>query len=59
MVFNALAGAFTRLGGMDWVPQPRCGWATTPSRSAALEALFAEREKTGFDELYAALVGES
>jgi len=59
MMFNTLAGSFTRLSGMNWVPQQ--GWAYSGGDwTAAIggnRGVFIETAKADFNQLFEALVG--
>lgn len=61
MLFETLAGAFTELSDMDWIPQQ--GWAYTGgSYTIAVgghRAVFAETENVDFNQLFDTLVGSS
>ncbi|MCH8109692.1 MAG: DUF2173 family protein [Chloroflexi bacterium] len=58
MMFNTLAGSFSHLSQMKWVPQQ--GWMYTGGdMTVAIGGnlgVFAETSKTDFNELYQALV---
>ncbi|MCA1848218.1 MAG: DUF2173 family protein [Actinobacteria bacterium] len=59
MMFNTLAGSFTQLSGMDWVPQQ--GWAYSGGDwTVAIggnRGVFIETAKADFNQLFEALVG--
>ena len=59
MMFNTLAGAFSRLTQMNWVPQR--GWMYAGGDMTVAiggnKGVFAETAKADFNELYRALVG--
>jgi roadblock/LC7 domain-containing protein len=62
MMFNTLAGSFTKLSGMNWVPQQ--GWAysggewTVCIGSDGTRGVFVETAKADFNRLFEVLVGE-
>lgn len=61
MLFDTLAGAYTELSGMDWIPQQ--GWAYT-GRSFTIavgghRAVFAETKNVDYNQLFNTLVGSS
>lgn len=59
MMFNTLAGAFSRLAQMNWVPQQ--GWMYAGGDMTVAiggnKGVFAQTAKADFNELYKALVG--
>lgn len=59
MMFNTLAGAYTQLSGMKWVPQQ--GWAYSGGEwTVAIggnTGVFVETAKADFNRLFEALVG--
>ena len=59
MMFNTLAGAYTRLSGMSWVPQQ--GWAYSGGEwTVAIGSntgVFVETAKADFNKLFEALIG--
>jgi len=59
MMFNTLAGAFTQLTPMQWVPQQ--GWAYSGGDMTIAvggnKGVFIKTEKADFNELFKALVG--
>ena len=59
MTFNALAGAFSKLSPMSWVPQQ--GWAYSGGDwTVAIggnRGVFVETAKADFNQLFQALVG--
>jgi roadblock/LC7 domain-containing protein len=59
MMFNTLAGSFTQLSGMNWVPQQ--GWAYSGGEwTVAIggnRGVFVETAKADFNRLFEALVG--
>lgn len=59
MTFNALAGAYSRITGMDWTPQQ--GWAYSGGDMTIAvggnTGVFIKTEKADFDKLFKALVG--
>ncbi len=59
MMFNTLAGSFTQLSGMNWVPQQ--GWAYSGGEwTVAIggnRGVFIETAKADFNQLFEALVG--
>ena len=61
MNFNTLAGAFTRLSSMPWVPQQ--GWAyaggeyTVAIGGDGYRGVFIESAKANFNQLFQMLVG--
>jgi roadblock/LC7 domain-containing protein len=59
MMFNTLAGAYTKLSGMKWVPQQ--GWAYSGGDwTVAIGGnvgVFVEKAKADFNKLFEALVG--
>jgi len=59
MMFNTLAGSYTRLSGMNWVPQQ--GWAYSGGEwTVAIggnRGVFIETSKADFNQLFEALVG--
>lgn len=61
MNFNVLAGAFTRLSGMSWVPQQ--GWVysggehTVAVGGSGYKGVFIKTAKADFNKLFEALVG--
>jgi roadblock/LC7 domain-containing protein len=59
MMFNTLAGSFTRLSGMNWVPQQ--GWAYSGGEwTVAIggnRGVFIETAKADFNQLFEVLVG--
>jgi roadblock/LC7 domain-containing protein len=61
MMFNTLAGSFTQLSGMDWVPQQ--GWAYSGGEWTVAvgsnRGVFVETAKADFNQLFEALVGGS
>jgi roadblock/LC7 domain-containing protein len=60
MNFNTLAGAFTQLSQMSWVPQQ--GWAYSGGEwTVAIggnRGVFIETAKADFNQLFQVLVGE-
>jgi roadblock/LC7 domain-containing protein len=62
MMFNTLAGSFTRLSGMNWAPQQ--GWAysggdwTVAVGGGGTRGVFVETAKADFNRLFEVLVGE-
>jgi roadblock/LC7 domain-containing protein len=60
MLFNTLAGAFSQLSGMNWVPQQ--GWAYSGGEWTIAvggnKGVFIETAKADFNTLFAALVGQ-
>jgi len=60
MMFNTLAGAFSQLSKMKWVPQQ--GWAYSGGEwTVAIggnKGVFVETAKADFNKLFEALVGE-
>jgi roadblock/LC7 domain-containing protein len=60
MLFNTLAGAHTRISGMNWLPQQ--GWAYSGGDwTVAIggnRGVFVETAKADFNRLFQALVGE-
>jgi roadblock/LC7 domain-containing protein len=60
MMFNTLAGSFTQLSGMNWVPQQ--GWAYSGGEwTVAIggnRGVFVETAKADFNRLFEVLVGE-
>lgn len=60
MLFSTLAGAFSQLSGMSWVPQH--GWAYSGGEFTVAvggtRGVFVETAKADFNELFAALVGQ-
>ena len=60
MMFNTLAGAFSQLSRMNWVPQQ--GWMYAGGDwTVAIggnRGVFAETAKADFNRLYSALVGK-
>ena len=60
MMFNTLAGSFTKLSGMSWVPQQ--GWAysggewTVAIGGGGTRGVFVETAKADFNRLFEALV---
>ena len=62
MMFNTLAGAFSQLSGMNWVPQQ--GWAysggdmTIAIGAGGTKGVFIETAKADFNQLFQVLVGE-
>jgi roadblock/LC7 domain-containing protein len=60
MMFNTLAGSFTQLSGMNWVPQQ--GWAYSGGEwTVAIggnRGVFIETAKADFNRLFEALVGD-
>jgi roadblock/LC7 domain-containing protein len=60
MVFNTLAGAYTQLSQMKWVPQQ--GWAYSGGEWTVAvggnKGVFIETAKADFNKLFQALVGE-
>ncbi len=59
MMFNTLAGAFTQLSQMKWVPQQ--GWAYSGGEFTVAiggnKGVFVETAKADFNQLFQALVG--
>ena len=59
MMFDTLAGSFTQLSGMNWVPQQ--GWAYSGGEwTVAIggnRGVFIETAKADFNQLFEALVG--
>jgi roadblock/LC7 domain-containing protein len=59
MLFNTLAGAFTQLSGMNWVPQQ--GWAYSGGEwTVAIggsRGVFVETARADFNRLFQVLVG--
>ena len=59
MMFNTLAGSFTQLSGMNWVPQQ--GWAYSGGEwTVAIggnRGVFIETAKADFNQLFEVLVG--
>ena len=61
MMFNTLAGAFTQLSGMNWVPQQ--GWAysggdfSVAVGGSGYRGVFIETAKADFNQLFQLLVG--
>ncbi|MDB5074258.1 MAG: hypothetical protein JWO42_437 [Chloroflexi bacterium] len=59
MLFNTLAGAFTQLSKMNWVPQE--GWLYTGGdwtvAVGGTRGVFVETGKADFNQLFKALVG--
>ena len=59
MMFNTLAGAFTQLSGMQWVPQQ--GWAYSGGDwtvcIGGTRGVFVETAKADFNKLFQVLVG--
>jgi roadblock/LC7 domain-containing protein len=59
MMFNTLAGSFTQLSGMNWVPQQ--GWAYSGGEwTVAIggnRGVFVETARADFNRLFEALVG--
>ena len=59
MMFNTLAGAYTKLSGMKWVPQQ--GWAYSGGEwTVAIggnRGVFVENSKAVFNKLFESLVG--
>jgi len=59
MMFNTLAGAFTQLSQMKWVPQQ--GWAYSGGEFTVAiggnKGVFAETAKADFNQLFQAFVG--
>jgi roadblock/LC7 domain-containing protein len=59
MMFNTLAGAFSQLTPMKWVPQQ--GWAYSGGDMTIAvggnKGVFIKTEKANFNELFAVLVG--
>ena len=59
MLFNTLAGAFTKLSQMPWIPQQ--GWAYSGGEWTVAvggnRGVFVETAKADFNQLFAALVG--
>ncbi len=59
MMFNTLAGSFTQLSGMNWVPQQ--GWAYSGGDwTVAIggnRGVFIETSKADFNRLFETLVG--
>ena len=59
MMFNTLAGAYTKLSGMKWVPQQ--GWAYSGGEwTVAIggnRGVFVETAKADFNKLFESLVG--
>ena len=62
MMFNTLAGSFTQLSGMNWVPQQ--GWAysggewTVAIGGGGTRGVFVETAKADFNRLFEVLVEE-
>ena len=60
MMFDTLAGSFTQLSGMNWVPQQ--GWAYSDGDWTVCiggnRGVFVETAKADFNRLFEALVGE-
>lgn len=62
MNFNTLAGAFSQLGQMNWVPQQ--GWAyasgewTVAIGGGGYRGVFIETAKADFNKLFKTLVGD-
>jgi roadblock/LC7 domain-containing protein len=61
MLFNTLAGSFTQLSGMDWVPQQ--GWMYAGGELTVAiggnKGVFVETAKADFNQLFSALVGQA
>ena len=59
MLFNTLAGAFTQISKMSWVPQQ--GWMYAGGEFTVAvggdRGVFVETAKADFNKLYKALVG--
>jgi roadblock/LC7 domain-containing protein len=61
MLFNTLAGAFSQMSGMSWVPQQ--GWAysggdwTVALGEGGHKGVFIETSKADFNKLFEALIG--
>ncbi len=59
MMFNTLAGSFTQLSGMNWVPQQ--GWAYSGGEwTVAIggnRGVFIETARADFNQLFEVLVG--
>jgi roadblock/LC7 domain-containing protein len=59
MMFNTLAGSFTQLSGMQWVPQ--LGWAYSGGdwtvAIGGTRGVFVETAKADFNKLFEVLVG--
>lgn len=58
MMFNTLAGAFSRVSGMKWTPQQ--GWIYAGDWTVAIggnQGVFIETAKADFNQLYRSLVG--
>jgi roadblock/LC7 domain-containing protein len=61
MTFNTLAGAFTKLSNMPWVPQQ--GWAysggefTVAIGERGYKGVFIKTDKADFNKLFQTLVG--
>ena len=59
MLFNTLAGAFSQMSGMNWMPQQ--GWAYSGGEWTVAvggnKGVFVETAKADFNQLFAALVG--
>lgn len=59
MTFNTMAGSFTKLSGMDWVPQQ--GWAYSGGEWTVAvggnRGVFVETAKADFNRLFEALIG--
>jgi roadblock/LC7 domain-containing protein len=59
MMFNTLAGSFTKLSGMNWVPQQ--GWAysggewTVAIGGGGTRGVFVETAKADFNQLFESL----
>jgi roadblock/LC7 domain-containing protein len=60
MLFNTLAGAFTQMSGMNWVPQQ--GWAYSGGDWTVAvgghKGVFIETAKADFNKLFELLVGQ-
>jgi roadblock/LC7 domain-containing protein len=63
MMFNTLAGSFTQLSGMNWVPQQ--GWAysggewTVAIGGGGTRGVFVETAKADFNRLFEVLAAET
>jgi roadblock/LC7 domain-containing protein len=62
MLFNTLAGAFSRMSGMNWTPQQ--GWSysggewTVAIGEGGYKGVFIQTAKADFNNLFAILVGQ-
>ncbi len=63
MNFNTLAGAFTKLNAMPWVPQQ--GWTYSGGEYTCVigdggnRGVFAETEEADFNQIFGTLLGKS